>query len=274
MHFVDVGHRVVALGEIADLLDRRDVAVHRVEAFEHDELVALVAGGAQQLFEVGHVVVAEDHALRRGAAHALDHRVVVERVRQDQAIGDEVGDRRDRRQVRYPAGGEDQCAVLVVEIGEFRLELDQRMAGAGDVAGAAGADAVLGGGLAESGDHLGVPAHAEIVVGAPDRDVFGSACAAMPARRREVLGAAFEIGEDAVASLGFQFADRAGEMAEVAHQIPAVQGSAPWSVTSVNEADCQSELTHRLCIVVRSLAILKRPIEWQMVSNAGFGVYP
>ena len=43
------------------------------------------------------------------------------------------------------------ACLLAVEIGEFGLKLDERVVGAGDVAGAAGADAMAGrGGLIAS----------------------------------------------------------------------------------------------------------------------------
>ncbi len=76
-----------------------------------------------------------------------------------------------------------------MEIGEFRLELHQRMIGAGDVAGAAGAGADAGRGLDHGADHFRMLAHAEIVVGAPDHDIarpFGecqTACGNLPAMR-------------------------------------------------------------------------------------------
>src|SRR6516162_1836384 len=55
--------------------------------------IGAVACRAQQRFEMRHVVVAEDLLLATGLAHALDHRIVVERVRQDHAVRDEFGQR-------------------------------------------------------------------------------------------------------------------------------------------------------------------------------------
>ena len=104
-------------------------------------------------------------------ADALDHRIVVVGVGQDQAVRDELGDGRDAGLVRDVAGGEDQRRLLAVQVGEFALERDQRMIGAGDVAGAARAGAHPGRGLDHGADHLGMLAHAEIVVGAPDHDL-------------------------------------------------------------------------------------------------------
>ena len=44
MDLVDVGHGVVLVGEVGDRLDGGDVAVHRIDALEHDQLGALAAG--------------------------------------------------------------------------------------------------------------------------------------------------------------------------------------------------------------------------------------
>jgi hypothetical protein len=49
MDLVDIGHGAAMLGEIGDLPDRGDVAVHRVKALEDDQLRA-VPGFDQQLF--------------------------------------------------------------------------------------------------------------------------------------------------------------------------------------------------------------------------------
>ncbi len=171
MNLVDIGHGAVALGEIADLRQRRDVAVHRIKALAGDQLRPVGTGGAQQLLEMRHVVVAEHLALAAGLADAFDHRIVVELVRQDQAIRNQLGDGRNAGLVRDVARGEQQRGFLAVQIGQFLLQLHQRMMGAGDVAGAAGAGADARGGLDHGADHLRVLAHAEIVVGAPDHDI-------------------------------------------------------------------------------------------------------
>ena len=176
---VEIGHGAVALGEIADRMDRRDVAVHRIEAFEGDQLRP-VAGRPQQLFEMREIVVAENLPLAARLADALDHRVVVVGVRQDQAVRHQLGDGGDAGLVRDVARGEHQRRLLAVQVGEFALELDQRMIGAGDVAGAARAGSHPGRGLDHGADHLRMLAHAEIVVGAPDHDL----ARARPARAR------------------------------------------------------------------------------------------
>ncbi len=204
---VDIGHGVVAFGELDDLLDRRDVAVHRIDAFEDDQLGALAAGRLQQAFQMRNVVVAEDLLFGARAAHALDHRGMVQFVRDDQAVRQQPRDRRDRRLVGDEAGGEDQRRFLVVQVGQFMFELDQRVRGTGDVARAAGAGAHAAGRILEGGDHVGVLAHAEVVVGAPDGDLLGAAVGT-PDGARKLAGNALEVGENAVSALRVELIDR------------------------------------------------------------------
>ena len=168
----------------------------------------------QQLFEMRHVVVAENLLLAMRLAHALDHRIVVPGIRQDQAIRHQPRQRRDAGFVGDVAGGEDQRRFLAVQIGELALKLDQRMIVAGDIAGAAGAGAHPGRGLDHGADHLGVLAHAEIVVRAPDHDVLRPV-RRMPHRMRKAPGDAFEVGKHAVAPLAMQPVERAGEIAAI-----------------------------------------------------------
>ncbi len=158
-----------------------------------------------------HVVVAEDLLLAMRLAHALDHRIVVPGIRQDQAIRHQLGERRNAGLVRDIAGGEDQRRFLAVQIGELALELDQRMVVAGDVAGAAGAGAHARRGLDHGADHFGVLAHAEIVVRAPDHDILRP-LRRMPHRVRKASGDTFEIGEDPVTPLAAQPGQRRGEI--------------------------------------------------------------
>jgi len=85
-----------------------------------------------------------------------------------------------------------------MQIGELALEIDQRVVGASDVAGAARARAHTGCGLDHRSDHFGMLAHPEVIVGAPDDDV-ARPLRGMPDRMREAPGKPFEIGKDPVA---------------------------------------------------------------------------
>ena len=200
MHLVDIGHRAIALGERDDVGDRRDIAVHRIEAFEDDQL-GPIARFDQQLFEMRKIVMAKDLLLGARALHAFDHRIMVRGVGQNDAVGQQVGDRRDRREIGNPAGGEDERGFLAVQIGEFALKLDNGVAGAGNVAGAAGAGADPASRVDHRGDHVGVLTHAEIVVGAPYGHGLDRAVVAMPIGEGKSFDVALQMRKDAVAAL-------------------------------------------------------------------------
>ncbi len=89
--------------------------------------------------------------------------------------------------------------------------------GAGNVARAAGADAELFGRLLHRRDHLGMLAHAEIVVGAPDGDLAGIVGLVAIHRRRKPAGDPLDVGEDAIALLLPQRIDCVFEDAPIIH---------------------------------------------------------
>ena len=163
-----------------------------------------------------HVVVAPDPLLHARLPHTLDHRIVVERIGDDQAVGNQLGERGDAGLVRHIAGREHQRGFLAVQVGELMLELDQRVIGAGDVAGTAGAGADAGRGLDHRADHLRVLAHAEIIVRAPDHDVTAP-LGGMPERVRETAGDALEVDENPIAPLLAQLLQRGREICLVVH---------------------------------------------------------
>ena len=82
VRLVDHHARVVAAGELDDLGQRRDVAVHREDAVGDDQRAAAV-GLAQAPREVLDVAVVVDEGLRPGEPAAVDDRGVVERVGED-----------------------------------------------------------------------------------------------------------------------------------------------------------------------------------------------
>ena len=105
-----------------------------------------------------------------------------------------------------------------MQVGELALKLDQRVIVAGDVAGAAGAGAHFGRGFDHGADDLGVLAHAEIVVRAPDHDVTRP-LRRVPERMREAPGDTLEVGKDAVATLGVQPSQGIGEKRVIIHRV-------------------------------------------------------
>jgi hypothetical protein len=78
VNFVEIGDGIIFVGEVANLGDRGDVAVHRIDALEGDQLGRGRVRGGEQLFQMGEIVVPEDLLLAARAADAGDHRGVVE----------------------------------------------------------------------------------------------------------------------------------------------------------------------------------------------------
>ena len=170
MDLIEIGQGAILLGEIADRADRGDVPVHRVDALEGDDLRRGAIELLQLRFEIGEVVVPEDVLRPAAIADAGDHRGVVLLVGEDDAAGQELGERRQCGFVGDEGRREQQRRFLAVQVGELALELDVVMRRAGDVARAAGAGADRIDRLVHGGEHRRVLAHAEIVVGAPDGD--------------------------------------------------------------------------------------------------------
>ncbi len=205
------------MGQIADLADRRDIAVHGIDRLEGDDLGAGGTGFLELALEIGQIVVAEHMTLAAGVADAGDHRGVVQRIGKDRAVGQAAAQGLQRRLVGDVARGEDQRRRLAVQIGQLALEQHVVMVGAGDVARAAGASARQIERCAHRLEHHRVLAHAEIIVRTPDGDLTGAAIA-MVARQREIAGLALEIGEDAVAAFGLEVGQRLAEKAAVVHR--------------------------------------------------------
>ena len=219
MHLVEIGHRPVRLGDVAQLGDRRDVAVHRIDRFERDQFRHGGIERGELAVEVGGVVMRESLLCRPAVPDALDHRGVVQFIGQHDAARQPRRERAQRRPVRHVAGVEQQRGFGAVQIGQLAFEHDVVMVGAGDVPGAAGAGAATVDRRMHRRQHLRVLAHAEIVVGAPYRHL-ATAVAAIVHRPREMPGPAFEIGKDAIASLAPQFTQLPLEKSLVIHDPP------------------------------------------------------
>jgi hypothetical protein len=112
-----------------------------------------------------------------------------------------------------------------VQVGKLALQFDQRVAGAGNIAGAAGARAHAGRGLNHGADHLRMLTHAEVVVRAPDHS-GARAVGGMPDRVGKTPGDAFEVGEDAVAAFLVQAGKRPGKEMIIGHRAKSASGLA------------------------------------------------
>ena len=160
MDFIEIGHRAVFLGDVTELRNRRDVAVHGIDAFEGDELGDIGIERVELAAEVIGIVVAEYLAGRAAVADAFDHRSMVERVRQDDKAGDLGAERAEGRPVGDIAGGEEKRGFLAVQVCQLLFEEDVVMVGTGDVPCTPGARAAGFENLMHGRKHFWMLAHA------------------------------------------------------------------------------------------------------------------
>ena len=223
MDLVAIGHRAEFLGNVAELGDGRDVAIHRIDGFEGDQLRPARSERGELAAQIGRVVMGENVLLDARMPDALDHRGVVERVGEDDAARDARGKRGERGPVRHIAGVEDQCRFLAVQIGKLALQQDMVVVGAADIARAARPCPRTVERLMHRREHLGMLAHAEIVVRAPDGDVARAALAVIGGGRK-AADLTLQIGKDPVAALTAQAVQLVTEESlEIHRQPPAAR---------------------------------------------------
>ena len=158
----------VLLGQVADLRQRRDGAVHREDAVGHDQPEAAGLRLHELRLEVGHVGVRVDEALRLAQAHPVDDRGVVELVGDDRVVGAE--ERLEDAAVRVEAGGVEDRVLHPEEGGDPLLELEVQRLRAADEAHARHPVAPLVERAVGGLQQLGVARQAEVVVGAEVED--------------------------------------------------------------------------------------------------------
>ena len=126
-----------------------------------------------------------------------------------------------RRQVGDPTGGEDERRRLAMQVGKLGLELDDRIVGAGDVAGSARSRPMSADGSDRGFDNVGMAAHAEIVVRAPDGHFARPVLLALraPLSDREPACVTLEIGEGAVPPFRLEACDRLLEAPLIVHRL-------------------------------------------------------
>ena len=170
----------------------------------------------QLAVEVAPVVVLPQHLVGAGVADAFDHRGVVAFVREDHGIGDLGAEGRERGPVRDVARGEEQRRFLAVQVCEFAFEDQVVVVGAGDVARATRARAAGLHRVDHRRDDIGVLAHAEVVVRAPDGD-FAHLAVLVVGGAGEGAAAALHLGEDAVVAFGLEGVELAAEVGVEIH---------------------------------------------------------
>ena len=118
----------------------------------------------QQQFEMSQVVVTKNALLAVSLSDAFDHGVVVESIRQDEAIRQQPRYRRDASFIGNIARGEDKGRFFAMKVGKFAFEFDQGMIGAGNIAGTACADTHACPGFYHCADDLRVLRHRKVIV--------------------------------------------------------------------------------------------------------------
>ena len=143
VNLVNKGHGPVFIGQITKFLDRRDVAVHGIDGFEGYQLRPINWVLFEPAFQIFRIVVFKNFLFRLGMNDSFDHGIVVVGIRQNHTFRQHSAQRTQRRQIRRPAGPENQGGFLAMQIGQFLFQQHMVMVGAGDVAGAAGAGAAF-----------------------------------------------------------------------------------------------------------------------------------
>ena len=166
---VEEGEGVVALGEGDDVGDGGDGTIHGVDALEDDDLGAVEGEGAEELLEVGGVVVPEDELVGAAVSDALDQRGVVLGVGEERHLGKDLGQRLQRGGVGHVARAEQQRRLLAVQRRQLLLQQHVEPVGPRDVARAPGPRPCRLQRLVHRLEHLGVLSHPQVVVAAPHR---------------------------------------------------------------------------------------------------------
>jgi len=159
----------------------------------------------------------EQDAFGAAVADPFDHRGVIGRVRQDDAVRQPARQRAERRPVRHIARSEYERRLLVMEIGELVLQEYVVVVCARDVPRAAGAGAAAIQGFVHGRQHLGVLAHAEIVIRTPDGHIVGLVLM-VTRRARKASGLPLKIGEYTVAALPPKTVELVGEESIIVHE--------------------------------------------------------
>lgn len=217
MNFIKVGHRAIAFGDVANLGNRRDVAVHGVDALERNDLRAIGVDVRELTLQIGRRIVLPDALFTTGMADSLDHAGMIERIREDDRVGKTRAECAERGPVRHVTAGEKKRGFLAVKIGQLLLQQHVFVHGTGDVTRTAGTRAVPLQSVVHRLQHRRVLAHAKIVVGTPDRHI-GRLATRVALGSREGALATPEFGKNPIVALSTQSFDLSGEERIIVHR--------------------------------------------------------
>jgi hypothetical protein len=160
--------RLVTVGQVADAVQGRDVAVHGEHPVRHDEAEARGRGLPELVLEVPHVRVLVDEAFGLAEADAVDDGRVVEAVGEDGIFRAE--ERLEHPAVGVEAGRVRDRVVHPEEVRDPALEVEVQALRAADEAHARHPIAPGVQGAVRRGHQLRMAGQAEVVVGAEVQD--------------------------------------------------------------------------------------------------------
>jgi hypothetical protein len=114
--------------------------------------------------------VFEDQLFGTGMSNALDHRSVIQGVRENHAVWEFAAERCERGIVGYIARCKHQCCVCSMQFRKCSLQANGVLVVARDIPGSSCTGSVFVESFMHGLQDLGVPAHAKIVIGTPDGD--------------------------------------------------------------------------------------------------------
>ena len=146
----------------------RDIAIHGIDAFKGNQFRYFRIFCSQQLFQMLQIIVPEHPFLAAAVLDPGNHRRMIQFVGKDDAARQNLGQCRQRCLIRHIARGEQQGTGLAVPVGQLALELDVIMGVAANIAGSARSRTDIMQSFFHRRDHIGMLAHRQIIVRAPD----------------------------------------------------------------------------------------------------------
>jgi len=173
MAVVDHRNRIVAVGEIADVIEIRDRAVHRKDAIGHNQLFPTVGGVFQVGLQAVHVIVLIAKSLRLGEADTVNNAGVIQSIANDSILF--VENRLKQAAVCVEAGWIENRVFGAQELANPLLELFVNRLRAADKAHGRHTVAIFVKCFVGSGNYLRVVREPEIVICAQVQNLYGSA---------------------------------------------------------------------------------------------------
>ena len=164
MGFVDQHHGAIFLGDADHFPEWSDVAEHRIDALEHDQLAGPFGNALQALFERFDVIVAERDDLGVAERAAVVDRGMAVDVEDDVILF--AGKRGNHAEIGLVASREDHRVVHPIEVLQRVLAGAVAHIGAVEHPASGRARAELVKRLLARGDHVGIEGHAHVIVGA------------------------------------------------------------------------------------------------------------